>query len=343
MTASERASVAYLLGVDGGTTKTIALVGRPDGTVVGAARGGGSNICHPNPETAILNLERAVSEALDSAGLEAADLALGVFSMSGADWPEDFDFIRSEMEDRGFGQKSVVVNDAVGGLRAGSPDGEGVTVICGTGTAIAARGPEGHIWHTSWWQEPDGAKQLGYKTLRAVYRAELGIDPSTTLTERVLEFLNQRSVEDVLYAFTARLVRPPRNVTALARLLLDEGQKGDATARRIIEDHGSSLGDYVLAAARRVGIEASPFALVLAGGVFRHPSPLLADSLLGRVRTTSPMVHAVNSRFEPAVGALLLALDSVGAPVGEPLLANLCRTMPHPSLFESRAGHERGQ
>ena len=324
-----------MLGVDGGTTKTIALIARLDGTVVGAGRGGGSNIYSRHTPAPLANVEAAVLAALRSAGIKPADLIAGAFGMCGADWPEDFDFFQAEMERRGFGEQVVIANDAVGGLYAGLAEGPGVAVVCGTGAATAARAPDGRVWHSSFWQEDGGASRLGHETLRAVYRADLGIDPATRLTRRVLDYFGQSSVEQLLHRFTARLGTPPTNVAGLARVVLDEADGGDPTARRIVAEQGSTLGDYAVAATRRVGIEGAPFTLVLAGGVFRHPSRLLGEALIARVRATSPQMRAVNSRFEPAAGVLLLALEAAGIRLDEALLATMVRTLPPTSLFET--------
>ena len=324
----------YILGVDGGNTKTIALVAGLDGAIVGAGRGGCGDIYGAASEDAALAaVEHAVAEALSMAGVRRDALVAGVFSMAGADWPEDFDLLQTAMEQRGFGRRILVVNDAIGGLRAGSPDGMGVAVVCGTGAGTGARAPDGRVWHTSFWQEPNGSHDLARRMLRVVYRAELGIDPPTMLTRRVLDFLGQSTVEDVLHLFTRREGQRPTQLGGLARVLLDEASNGDAPARRIVEEHGASLGDYALAAARRVGLEGTPFTLVLAGGVLRHPARLLPNAIVARVRTTSPDVRPVESRFEPAVGALFLALEAAGVSIDEALLARLIPTLPPSALF----------
>jgi N-acetylglucosamine kinase-like BadF-type ATPase len=324
--------MSYVLGVDAGNTKTIALVARLDGTIVGVGRGGCGDI-YAGGESSIAEVEQAVRAALAAAGAQPADLAAGAFSMAGADWLEDFALIEGAMSGRGFGRKIVVVNDALGALRAGSPDGAGLSVVCGTGLAIGARAADGRFWHGSFWLESGGADALGRQTLRAVYRAELGIDPPTRLTARVLDFFGLAGVEDVLHHMTARDGEPQEDISRLARVLLDEAGNGDATARRIVQAHGEMLGDYALVAARRVGIEGTPFTLVLAGGVLRHPARMLDAIVVARVRTTSPDVRPVNSRFEPAVGALLLALEAAGATVDEPLLARMIPTLPPDSFF----------
>jgi N-acetylglucosamine kinase-like BadF-type ATPase len=326
--------MSYILGVDGGNTKTIALVARLDGTIAGAGRGGCGDIYGTTTsDPGIPQVERAVREALAAAGARPEDLETGAFSLAGADWPEDFALLEGAMCGYGFGRRIVVVNDALGALRAGSPDGTGIAVVCGTGAAIGARAADGRIWHGSFWLESLGALELGRNTLRAIYRAELGIDPPTTLTRQVLAFFELPSVEDVLHHMTARGRAPSEDLSRLARLLLDEAENGDATARRIGQEHGARLGDYALAAARQVGIAQTPFTLVLAGGVLRHSSALLREALITRVRATSPNVRVVNSRFEPAVGALFLGLEAAGVAIDEPLLARLVPTLPPHSFF----------
>ena len=78
-----------------------------------------------------------------------------------------------------------------------------------------------------WQNQVQGSAHMGDKTLNAVYRAALGLDPPTTLTERVVTFFGLSSAEEVLHAFTNRLQPPPDRVDQLASILLDEAQNGD--------------------------------------------------------------------------------------------------------------------
>lgn len=335
-----------VLAVDGGNTKTIVLIAGLDGTILGVGRGGCCDIYNATEsddgsydETstdsaliALSNLDRAVASALRSAGVEPEDLEVSVLNMAGADWPEDIAFWYDAMAERHLGARIISQNDAIGILYAGSPDTTGVSIVCGTGAATGARAPNGRMWHSSFWQdEAQGSTHLGQKTLFAVYRAELGIDPPTSLTERVLTYFGVQSVEEVLHLFHSRLHPAPVSVDHLTPILLDEAHAGDETALLVVREHGARLGDIALAAARKVGIETSPFPLVLGGGVFRHPTSVLEDAIVAQVRTVSPDVHPIRSSHEPILGVLLEALAAAGTPVDRSLLDRLLTSLPEGS------------
>jgi N-acetylglucosamine kinase-like BadF-type ATPase len=326
----------HVLGIDAGNTKTIALVAQRDGRVVGAGRSGCGDIYGAtSAAAAIAAIAEAAYQALSSAGLAAAGLAACALSAAGADWPEDFVLLKEQLHSQGICSDALVVNDAFGALWAGLTSGPGVVVVCGTGTATGARSSDGRLWHTSFWQGPHGSEDLARQALAAVWRAELGIEPATALTEVVLRFFGLESAEAVLHMLTARGKRNRHDIRPLGHLLLDTATAGDAVARRVVQTHGAGLGDYALAAARRVGIVHEPFTLVLAGGTLRHHGPLLLDALLARVRTTSPLVNAARARFEPALGATMLALEHAGISVDEALVERLAESAPPAAFFST--------
>ena len=321
------------LGIDAGGTKTVAILTRADGRVVGAGRAAACNI-YDDVDAAFEQLDLAVREALNAADVRLETVTATCLSATGADWAEDFALFETALHARGY-RHFRVVNDAMGALRAGSPDGTGVVVVCGTSAGIGAKSSSGAAWHTSFWQEPEGAEQLGRVALRAAYRAELGIDPPTTLTTALLEHHGFENVEALLHAYTARGQRDARTVGKLARILLDEALSGDPTACRIVLEHGAALGDYAIVAARKVGLTNQNFALVTAGGVMRHASHLMPDALLARVREIAPGAHPVRSPLEPVAGAVLLALETAGLNVTEALHENLRSSFPGAALFQT--------
>src|SRR5438128_9332884 len=116
-----------ILGVDGGNTKTIAVVVDRDGAVRGVGAGGCADIHNaPTPEDGVAQIVLAVEAALAAAQADADALEAATFSLAGADWPEDFAFLRRELRaSLGLRLEPSVVNDAIGPIRGGTDDGVG--------------------------------------------------------------------------------------------------------------------------------------------------------------------------------------------------------------------------
>jgi N-acetylglucosamine kinase-like BadF-type ATPase len=320
--------MSYVLGVDGGTSKTKALISRIDGTIVGHSLTGGSNIYDSDPQARLANAMLAPELAVEAAGLRPEDIDFSVFSMSGADWSEDMVLFRSAARARSFGRQIRVVNDAIGGLYAGLPRLSAVAVICGTHAACAARNDSGEIWHNSFWQLVGGAYDLGQAALKAVYTQELGITPATSLTPALLEYFDQSSVPELLHRQTALFADPFPSLANLAPLVIDHAGSRDAVALEIVISQGRELGRYALAAARKVDIVTSSYDLVLGGSVFQHTSAILPDAIASTMRESSPEVNVIFSQHEPVVGALFLALEEAGALIDESLISRIVETLP---------------
>jgi N-acetylglucosamine kinase-like BadF-type ATPase len=311
--------VSAVLAVDGGNTKTIAVVARADGSVAGVGRAGTSDIYSaPTPALAIAEIESAARSALAAAGCAPEELGAAAFSLAGADWPEDFELLERELRERlGLAVAPLVVNDALGALRAGSDDWTGVAVVAGTYNAVGARHPDGRVFHVGFWPDGAGGRDLARDGLRAVYRAELGLGPATDLTQRALALYGAGDALALLYEFTRRGGRAPHEQDRFAPAVLDAADAGDAVAQAIVAEKARILGAQARACAARLALPLAGLTVVLAGGVFTHPTERLATGTLAEL----PGAVAVRHAPPPVAGAVLLALDAIGADADPAALA----------------------
>jgi N-acetylglucosamine kinase-like BadF-type ATPase len=322
-----------VLGVDGGGTKTIAILSDLQGRVLGYGRAGNCDI-YSNP-SAIEEVSGAVERACTHAGIRADRISSAVYSLAGADWPEDFSYWRAALEERCLGRRIEVINDAVGVLNSDIPDGNAVVVVCGTGAAIGSRNLQGETWHSSFWQLTQGGSELSNKVLHAVYRSSLGIAPPTSLTIPVLSRYAATSVEDLLHMFTSRERQRPAGRASLVPILFQEAEAGDKAAIDIVRQHGRALADFAITAARKVDIADKEFHLLLTGGIFRNRSRLMRDSLLDRMRDYSRAFNVIDGRSEPVKGAVMCALRSQCGGVSLEMNEMLDRTFPAKVFFET--------
>ncbi len=324
----------HLLGVDGGNTKTVALLAMPSGELIAADRELGCADLHSvGPQRALEVINGAIDKTLTMAAVEPSSIRVSSFSLAGADWPENLQLLRRSLQRRW--PRPLIVNDALGALRSAVPSGLAVVVAAGTGATTAARAADGSTWHAGFWQQTQGSAELAEQALRAIYRADLGIDPPTELTSRLLSELGVRDVEAILHDLSRRTSAVSPEIGSLAPTILDVAEEGDATARQIVVDHGTGLGHMAVAAARRVGIEDRPFSIVLVGGLFRHPGALMREALLSALRSSAPLAIESPPAYSPSAGGLLLAFDAAGIRIAGDVERRLLRTMPSDELFDT--------
>jgi N-acetylglucosamine kinase-like BadF-type ATPase len=305
--------VSAVLAVDGGNTKTLAVVAGADGRLLGTGRAGCADIYNaPTPERALDGIAAAAAAALAEAGIGSEDLAAAAFGLAGADWPEDFVLLERALQERlGLRTPPLVVNDALGALRAGSADWTGIAAVSGTFNAVGARRADGRVFHLGFWPDGAGGRHIARAGLRAVYHAELRMGPPTALTAAALALWDAPDAIELLHAFTRRGGIPTGEEDRLAPVVLDLADEGDAVAQAIVEATGSTLGSQARACAARIELPLDGARVVLAGGVFSHPTDRLARAVAAEL----PGAEPVRCAAPPVSGVLLLALDRVGAAV----------------------------
>ena len=323
-----------VLGVDGGNTKAIALIATVDGSIVGAARRSGSADIYAGEADALDLLRSVVADALADAGATRSAVATTVFSLAGADWPEDIADLAAALSEGAPGSPPLVVNDAVGALAGAVPDGPAVVVSLGTGAATGARGADGRTWHSSFWQVTQGAAQLAQGALDAVTRSGLGIRPAPVLVDRLLAATGDATVEAALHRLTSRGHRRASSVGSLVRALLDAADAGDEAAAAIVVDHGRQLGEVAAAAARQVGIDAGPYDLAFCGGLGRTRPLRLLDPAVAAIRDSGQAPRPVPPRWEPAVGALVIGLRATAPEQWPAVAARLDATISRATVFD---------
>ena len=207
---------------------------------------------------AIDAIAAAARQALAAAGIGGDALGAAAFSLAGADWPEDFALLERALRDRlGLPAAPLVVNDAIGALRAGSPDWTGISVVSGTYNAVGARHPDGRVFHLGFWPDGAGGRDLAREGLRAVYHEALGMGPATVLTERAFALFGAPDAIDLLHEFTRRGGLAEAEQDRLAPVVLDAADEGDAVAAAIVAGKGRVLGLQARACAAQLDAPAA--------------------------------------------------------------------------------------
>jgi N-acetylglucosamine kinase-like BadF-type ATPase len=318
-----------LLGVDGGNTKTDLLAATADGDLLAYLRGPGSNSHGTGgAEGCIAVLTALVAEA----GLhEPAEH--GVFFLCGADMDSDIAALKSALDAQPWVRSATVDNDTFALLRAGTPAGDAIAVVCGGGINCVGVRSDGRVarypalgWETGDW---GGSEEMGREALYHAARAEDGRGPETALVEIVREHFGLSTVLLVGEAVHYRRIRETR-LGELAPAVVAAAADGDAVAATLVERLVEELELLVRRAVADLDLGGRPFDLVLGGGMLGSADDSLNRLVVARLADRVPEARPINSGFPPVAGAMLTALQEVGAPAraAERLLESLAAGCP---------------
>jgi len=184
----------YVLGIDGGATKTLAAVLDLQEHTVHLAHGGPSNEDAVGAQAAVQALLEVADLALARAGIEQRELATAVLAVAGT----DTDAIARQVQSA-RNEGWIVVNDVVGAWAAATGAQPGIGAISGTGSNVFGVGPDGHAWRVGGWGHLLGDEGSGYwlgaESIRAALRDRDGSGPQTALSRAAVEFFGVQSVE----------------------------------------------------------------------------------------------------------------------------------------------------
>lgn len=307
--------MAYYLGVDGGASKTAALVTDDTGRALGSGIAGPSNHLRVGIETAARNIERAVNKALVTADVASREIVWTYCGIAGADHPAH----RQEVVDslsiffpRG---NFTVDNDARIALSGAIGFGAGVVVIAGTGSVAVGRNAAGEEARAGGWGPIVGDEGSGYALARAglsaVLRAHDGRGPATTMTELLRRDYDMAPVD--LPRFVYATTTHADDIARVGKLVIDAAVNGDAVARDIVTQSGAELAKAVLAVAQRLGLMEADFPVAYVGGAFNAGETLIAP-MRSAVLAAAPHARIVPPANTPVEGAARMAIRAATNP-----------------------------
>jgi N-acetylglucosamine kinase-like BadF-type ATPase len=206
----------------------------------------------------------------------------------------------------------TVVNDAQLVVAAGTPNGYGVGLICGTGSIAIGRGVDGRMSRAGGWGYLLGDEGSGYDIALQVLRAACqaadgrGADGTTLLAELIQMWELSGPFDLIPYVYNQP---DPRAILAdipplVSRLALE----GNSVCITILQAAGRDLAKAVIAAAKPIGLHSS-IPLALAGSVILR-TPLLHTALCNTLAEYGHPADPVTPVEDPAIGALRLAREA---------------------------------
>jgi glucosamine kinase len=311
----------FVLGIDGGATKTLAAVLDLEGGAVHVGHGGPSNEDAVGAKAAVDALLGAADGALAQARIAGEQLAAAVLAVAGTNTDSIAGHVRSARTDAW-----IVVNDVVGAWATATGGGPGVAVISGTGSNVFGVGADGRAWRAGGWGHLLGDEGSGYwlgvQSIKAALRDREASGPPTALSDAAMAYFGQASVEaaaNLVYSKPLTKGEIAAFATETARL----AEAGDAVARELYERGARELGEQIAAVVRQTGLaydepsaSGAPagegFPVGLIGSAFKA-GRVFVEPLTQAIHACAPRARVNKVDMAPVGGSLILAARACGA------------------------------
>jgi N-acetylglucosamine kinase-like BadF-type ATPase len=311
LTARPLRSRDSVVGVDGGGTKTEAVILDAQLQVIGEGRAGPSNPLRVGITGAAAAVREAIDNASAAAKLRRGDLIAAEIGLAGARRRELRERMREALATLGIRDIEVVTDADI--ALYGATDGEpGLVVIAGTGSICCGINIRGKKFCAGGWGpmvgDEGGGTWIARRALRAVAYASDGRGPRTSLTEAACNYFHVSTADDLTTAIYAPAITNER-IAGFGRDVIDAARSKDPVALDIIEEGGRELGLAAVAVIRNLHMERERFRIAYVGGVFRAGDEMILGPLRDEVKKFAPRAYFGLPQFSPAVAAARMARE----------------------------------
>lgn len=312
----------FWIGIDGGGTKTIAVIGDKSGHLLAVAKGGSGNLTAISTEQLYTLINNLIDQLLMKTGAALSDVETVFAAMAGADRQAEQQKIYDAFQQSPILAKLKVQSDIHAALAAGTWGREGTLLIAGTG-AIVFGYEQQKTFRVGGWGYLLGDEGSGYHlgklAIRSVLKANDDQVPLKSFQTAILAHFNVLS-PDQLITKVYSSPNPVAAISSVSKLVLAACEE-DALAKSIVQAVHEALLELIESAYSRID-RTKP--VVLHGGLFANN--IFYEEFNVRFSSRFPDLIALKPIISGAVGAYLLALYENKIKVSDPVKQTIQQT-----------------
>jgi N-acetylglucosamine kinase-like BadF-type ATPase len=310
-----------ILGIDGGGTKTHALLVDLNGNILATAANGGANWERTGIAATQASLQEIVSQVLGDAGSTSSNITAATFGLAGIDWESDKELFTPTVKALNLPADTLFINDSIAALFAGNPSGIGCVSIAGTGGKTSGRSATKTLQTMGMdLGEGGGAGQLVSLALDYIARIHHGIEAPSGLTELILADSGFSSETALFKAVAREEFRISEDLAPEIFELCASGDKGAMTiAVTVANQHALD----VIAMLKKLDLTDSTVNVIRAGGLHTAGCAIFDQTFENALRSGHPGAVTQVLDISPVYGAVIHAAHSHFGEIPAAFLTNL--------------------
>jgi N-acetylglucosamine kinase-like BadF-type ATPase len=297
----------YVIGMDGGGTKTEVYVTDRDKNILLHFMGGAINYNGGSKVFIDSNLQTILQRIKDEGYSPEACSGICI-GAAGTSNPIVNNQIKENVLTFGYICPISILGDVETAFAGALENKPGFILIAGTGSICYGRDVNGKVYRTGGFGHIIGDEGSGYAIARdiltAVARAQDGRGEPTLLTDMVYQYLKIRSIEEMI-GYIYHPGRSKKEIAELSVLIQEAYALRDKAATRIVKKCVSDLMDLVTPLLTNV--EESP-SLTVSGSILLKNGDIFKE-FVNQMNEVFPNTEIIKPRHDAAYGAVLLALQ----------------------------------
>ncbi len=295
----------YIIGLDGGGTKTKCVFADESGKPLFELTGGPANFLTIGNDKAAANIISLVKSGLTKLGASFDNILIIAAGISGAGRKFHADMIRESLLRKlpeGF-TNIYVESDGRVALEGALGGEAGAVVIAGTGSVIFGKDKSGRIHRAGGFGRIIGDEGSGYsigvKTLRLISHMLDGREKAGEMFESFRTIFHIESTDDLI-----KLIHNPGfDVASIAMFTLRSADERIKEAQKILKTESDELIRQIYVIKEKTGL--SPLKLVLIGSLIENDNyySRLLRKKIKRIEGSEP----AERKFPPEMGAVIMA------------------------------------
>lgn len=305
----------YILGVDGGNTKTDYFLFEVTGKFTDRYRSGtcSHEMFKDSFDSTYRIMNRDITLLFKRNNITAKDIKAAVFGLAGHDLPYQHERLCEIIRRMGF-ENFKVVNDSALAVKVGTRSGYGVCSVNGTGTSVTGIDKDGNSIQIggvgSITGDKAGGKFISRKVVEKAYSEIMRFGEKTSLTPIVLDLIGNKSEETLMEDIALKFCNGMVDYNTLTVACFEEANKGDKVAKEILIAMADNLARSAAGAVVRLDLGETP-EVVLAGSVYvKGACPVLVEEVKRRIDLyANKKCDTTVLKIPPALGAIVWGFE----------------------------------